>query len=45
MVKKKQNSDICSEDVEILDDVWDQDVIRHIIYYNYIVNIFHKGVM
>ena len=25
MVKKKQNSDICSEDVEILDDVWDQE--------------------
>ena len=25
MAKKKQNSDICSEDVEILDDVWDQE--------------------
>ncbi|WP_051195893.1 hypothetical protein [Clostridium paraputrificum] len=25
MVKKKQNSDICSEDVEILDNVWDQE--------------------
>ena len=25
MVREKQNSDICSEDVEILDDVWDQE--------------------